>query len=130
MPTKAELPSRDHHQVVHDSKPVTGGCIGDGTEGGILRFRGMKRLIAATSDKDAAGCLAGGGAEDHRAGREAGCLNPADGDDGVSDKAVTVVHVEDERHVRQSSARAALAALAGSSIRWGSVRWRSCSASG
>ena len=79
--------------MVHDGKPVTGRCIGDGTEGGILRFRGVKRPVAAISDKDAAG------PEDDGAGREAGCLDPADGDDGVSDEAVTVVHVEDKRHV-------------------------------
>jgi hypothetical protein len=85
--------------VVHDGKPVTGRCIGDGTEGGNLRFRGVKRPIAAISDKDAAGCLAGHGPQDHRSGRKARCLDPADGDDGVSDEAVAVVHVEDKRHV-------------------------------
>lgn len=90
---------RDHHQVVHDGKPVTGRCIGDGTEGGNLRFRGTKRPVAAISDKDAAGCLASHSSQDYRAGREAGCLDPADGDDGVSDEAVTVVHIEDKRHV-------------------------------
>ncbi len=72
--------------MVHDSKSVTGRCIGDGTEGGNLRFRGVKPPIAAISDKDAAGCLAGRGPENHGAGREAGCLDPAD-DDDVSDEA-------------------------------------------
>jgi len=85
--------------VVHDGKPVTGRCIGDGTEGGILRFRGVKPPIAAISDKDAAGCLAGRRPKNYGAGREAGCLDPAGDDDGVSDEAVTVVHVEDKRHV-------------------------------
>jgi len=100
-PTRKVLVSAswDHHQVVHDSKAGTCRCIGDGTEGGILRFRGVKPQVAAISDKDAAGCLAGRGPEDDGAGRKAGCLDPADGNDGVSDEAVAVVHVEDKCHV-------------------------------
>ena len=101
---QSRCPSRDHHQVVHDGKPVTGSCIGDGTEGGDLRFRGVKRPVAAISDKNASCCLAGGRPQDHGAGREAGCLDPADGDDGVADEAVTVVHVEDECHVLPAGA--------------------------
>jgi hypothetical protein len=64
-----------------------------------MRFCGVKRPVAARSDKDAGGCLTGGRIQDRRAIQESVCLDPADGDDGVSDEAVTVVHVRGRRHV-------------------------------
>ena len=94
--------------MVHNSKSVTGRCIGDGMEGCSLRLRGPKH---------------------DRADQEAGCLDPADCDDGVSDEALTVVHVKNKRHVliaitEQSpcSAGGARRIVNPNSIPWNDVR--------
>ncbi len=89
----------DHDQVIHHSEPVTAACSGDGPEGRLLGFRGAESPVAAVADEDRARRPARLRSEEHRVGGKPSGLDPPDGDDGVPDEAVAVVHVEDEGHV-------------------------------
>ena len=73
-------------------------------EGRLLGFRGAERPVAAVADEDGARRPARLRSQEHRVGGEPSCLDPADGEDGMPDEAVAVVHVEDEDHVLPSGA--------------------------
>ncbi len=102
--SRAEPARGDHHQVIHHSEAVTAADSGDGPEGRLLGFRGAQRPVAAVADENGACRPARLRSEEHRLGREPSGLDPADGDDGMSDEVVAVVHVEDEDHVLPTGA--------------------------
>ena len=85
--------------MIHDSEPVTAACSGDGPEGRLLGFRGAERPVAAVADENGARRTSRLRSQEHRVGGQPGGLDPADGDDGMPDEAVTVVHVKDGGHV-------------------------------
>ncbi len=85
--------------MIHHSEPVTAARSSDGPEGRLLGFRGAQRPVVAIADEDGAGCPARLGSEEHWAGREPSGLDPADGDDSVTNEAVAVVQVENDCHV-------------------------------
>lgn len=90
---RAMPPSADHHQVIGHDNAVPAARCGDGTEGALLPFCGARSPIAAVADEDAGAGLARLGSKEDRAGGQAGCLDPSDGEDGRADESVTVVQV-------------------------------------
>lgn len=65
----------------------------------MLHLRDTGESVATVADDKAACRSAGLRPGNDRMGRKAGGLNPTYRDDGVSDEAATIVHVENERDV-------------------------------
>jgi hypothetical protein len=83
---------------------VTAARSSDGPERRLLGFRGAESTVAAVADEDGACRPARLGSEKHRVGCEPSDLYPANGDDGVADEPVAVVHLEGEGHVLSTGA--------------------------
>ena len=92
-------PSADHDHVIGVDNAVPAACCGDGTEGALLAFGGVRGTVAAVSDEDARAGLARLRPEEDRASGQASSLCPADSEDGRTDEAVPVVQVQRHRDV-------------------------------
>jgi len=92
-------PSADHHQVIGDDNPVPAAGCSDGAEGPFLPFRSALGSVAAVADEDARARLSRLCPEEEGTSRQPGRLDPAHGEDGRTDEAVTVVEVQRHRDV-------------------------------
>ena len=126
-------PSADHDHVIGHDNAVPAARCGDGTEGAVLAFGGARSTVAAVADEDAGAGLARLRPKEDRASGQASRLYPANGEDGRTDEALSVVQdnaiVMSSRWLRSRS-RVSWAADVGSSIRRGRLRDASETASG